>query len=91
MYVEIVNCQSWGCSSHALSNLRIYANGMLIYSNLFIFQENIVYEVEGLSNAPDYFDVDAQTGQVRIISDLRDDPVRQGMYRVSMKQKLKCL
>ena len=38
----------------------------------------------GLSNAPDYFEVHENTGEVRIKSDLRADSVRQGVYNVSV-------
>jgi len=49
----------------------------------FLFQKRIQYDILGLSNAPDYFRIEKLTGEVKIKADLRDDPVRQTLYRVT--------
>ena len=38
------------------------------------FQTDIQYEVVGTSNAPDYFMVEPNSGEVKIKADIRDDP-----------------
>ena len=49
---------------------------------LFDFQSSITYEITGLSNAPDYFSIGENDGQIKVKSDLTQDPVKQAMYRV---------
>ena len=51
---------------------------------MYIFQTSIVYELIGLSNAPDYFEVHQTTGEVRVKADIKDDPVKQDVYHVSL-------
>jgi hypothetical protein len=64
---------------------RIPANISMILKYwylLFMFQTNVEYKITGLSNAPDYFSIDRSTGEVRVKANLRDDSVRQTVYRV---------
>ena len=42
------------------------------------------YEIVGLSNAPDYFSIDAKSGEIKLKTDLTDDPVKQLLYVVSV-------
>ena len=45
-------------------------------------QDNVRYAVIGLSNAPEYFDIDSASGEIRITKDLRLDPVSLKVYEV---------
>ena len=42
------------------------------------------YEIVGLSNAPDYFSINARSGEIKLKSDLRNDPVKQKLYVVCL-------
>lgn len=50
----------------------------------FILQNNLRYEIIGLSSAPDYFAIDDRTGEIRIQKDLTSDPVKMPYYMVML-------
>ena len=60
-------CTTWGCVS---------------LDSLLIFQRKTSYEIVGLSNAPDFFSIDAKSGEIKLKTDLRTDPVKQKFYVV---------
>jgi protocadherin Fat 4 len=45
----------------------------------------VKYEVVGTSNAPDYFTVTETSGEVKIKTDLRDDPGKMVFYRLMIR------
>lgn len=47
------------------------------------FQGKIQYEVVGIYPAPSFFDVDKDTGAIRIIRDLKEDQAATGTYVVN--------
>ena len=69
--------------SHAGVSYELVVSHVSSQPTSLCSQAGVSYVLVGLSNGPDYFKVDASTGEVRIKADLRDDPVKQTSYRVS--------
>ena len=64
----------------------IHVSKQCIYDfhNSCFFQNKMSYDIVGLSNAPDYFSIDAKSGEIKLKTDLTDDPVKQLLYVVSV-------
>lgn len=57
----------------------------VFYQHFTVFQGRIQYEVVGIYPAPSFFDVDKDSGVIRIIRDLKEDKSATGTYVVKKK------
>ena len=61
---------------------HVFALGKSFDENDIFLKDFVTYKVIGQSNAPDFFDIDASSGEIRIVQDLKMDPVALKTYEV---------
>lgn len=68
---------------HAALDLNLQGGVVSVfYQHFTVFQGRIQYEVVGIYPAPSFFDVDKDSGVIRIIRDLKEDKSATGTYVV---------